>query len=100
MHQIREVAAKNKVCLSYEMVLTRLFKAAKIFLKNEGFKKQSHFDIYDAQPLSQMQYHMEDERWVKNVCGQERKELRRCIRNMSRESLANHTTQYWESSSG
>ena len=76
MYEIREAAAKNKVCLSYGMALTRVFETVGISLENEGFKNSSHFVIYDEKALTCMHFHVEVRRWVRNESGQERREPR------------------------
>ena len=76
MHQLREAAAWNKVCLPYGMALIQVFETARVSLKNEGFKKLSHFDVYDMRVLTRMQHYVEARRWVKNISSQERREYR------------------------
>ena len=76
MHQIRESASRNKVCLPYGMALTRVFEIPRVSLENEGCKKLSHFDVYDIRVLIRMQYHVEAGKWVKNNSEQERRRIK------------------------
>ena len=69
MHQIREASVRNKVCLPYEMALTRLFEATEISGENKAFTRLSRFDVYDEKALTRMQFHVEAGRWVRNESG-------------------------------
>ena len=72
MHQMREVAAKKKVCLPYGIPLMRVFLEVGILLENEIYKKLSYFDIYDDRTLNRISYEVVKDRWVKKVSSQER----------------------------
>lgn len=69
--QMKEVATSRRLCLSYGMGLTRIFRAFSVSLEVEAFKEILHMDTYHNKSLHQIGYKKIDGRWTCRGSGQE-----------------------------